>query len=770
MMPHNLLAKSAVSGRELLTLEQHLKDTEVAVLAVFKDRILRNWCRFFKIQDPQQFLIHLRVAALFHDIGKANEEFDALIKGKKISQALRHEWISALIIYFPSMIQWLEPSKLDLDVITASVLCHHLQASPAEKGSVKPFGRSRTCVQEVKLYLEHPQIEAILMRVAQLVSLRGIPKLPSQLRITDKIWQSVYNRIRDAADDLNYEIRRNSQRRSLLLGVKSGLIVADSVASGVFRTQGSDTIDQWVMETLHREPITPEEIENKILQPRYQQIEKKTGKLFELKKFQQKATGLNSRLLLLSGCGTGKTIFAYKWQQGIVKHYAVGRVIFLYPTRGTATEGFKDYVSWCPETDGSLLTGTAPYELKAMFENPSESTEGKDFTTNERLYALGFWGKRFFSATVDQFLSFLSHSYSGLVLLPVLADSVVVIDEVHSFSPKMFESLLSFLEHFDIPVLCMTATLSTSRKKALTSDLEKKQLGLALAVFPTEEKQEMEELEKAENRPRYLISSCDQAIAETEAILAFKQGKRVLWVVNTIDRCRQKARELESILGDNTGIIVYHSRFTLKDRKDKHQQTVNAFQSQKQSVIAVTTQVCEMSLDLDADVLITEIAPISSMVQRFGRSNRHGLIEHSQIWIYEPPNVKPYNKEEITSAKDFICDVQGIVSQKQLAQQLENHSPRERIEASSYFVEAGYWATSESFRETDDYSTNAVLDTDIDKFLKLRENKDPDAEGYVLPIPQKIARSYAQNRPDDLPKYLAIADSKYYCQKYGYGT
>ncbi|EFA71882.1 hypothetical protein CRD_00763 [Raphidiopsis brookii D9] len=63
-------------------------------------------------------------------------------------------------------------------------------------------------------------------------------------------------------------------------------------------------------------------------------------------------------------------------------------------------------MSWCPETDGSLLTGTAPYELKAMFENPSESTEGKDFTTNERLYALGFWGKRFFSATVDQFLFF----------------------------------------------------------------------------------------------------------------------------------------------------------------------------------------------------------------------------------------------------------------------------------------------------------------------------------------------------------------------------
>jgi len=770
MTQHNLLAKRVIPGRSPLTLEQHLKDTENAVIAIFKHRMLNNWCRFFKIENLDNFLIHLKIAALFHDIGKANQEFDTLVKGKKQDQALRHEWISALILHLPNVRDWLQSSQLDLDIIIASVLCHHLQASPSERGFVKPFGKSRTLVQKVKLYLQNPQVESIFKRVGQLAKVESIPSLPDEWNTNNLLWQNAYEGLRNAADNLSYDITNDPQRRGLLLAVKSGLIVADSVASGIFRIEGSNAITAWVTDTLHCPAITPEEIENKILQPRYRQITRKTGKPFSLKRFQQKATDLDKRLLLISGCGTGKTIFAYKWLQGVVEKVKVGRIIFLYPTRGTATEGFKDYVSWCPETEGSLATGTASYELKAMAENPSESTKDKDFTTNERLYALGFWGKRFFSATVDQFLSFLNHNYAALVLLPVLADSALVIDEIHSFSPKMFKALLSFLEHFDIPVLCMTATLSSSRKKALTSSLETRKSGLGLRVFPTENRRELEELEKAENRPRYKISLSSEYTATQKAIIAFQQGKRVLWVVNTVDRCRQKAKEIEDRLGTNIEILVYHSRFTLKDRKDKHQKIVNAFQSEKQGVIAITTQVCEMSLDLDADTLITEVAPISSIVQRFGRSNRHGLIDHSEIWIYEPPDIKPYDKEEISSAKCFISAVEGIVSQKHLAQQLENYSPKERIEPSSYFIESGYWATSESFRETDDYSINAVLDADLDLFLNLAENKNPDADGYILPIPKKFVSSYNGSRPGNLPQYLAIADSKYYCKKHGFGT
>jgi len=766
MQPKELLAKDLKYGK--LLLEQHLIDTEKAALSIFKGRILKNWCRFFKVKDEDKFLIHLRISALFHDVGKANADFDTLVKGiKKSKQTLRHEWISALVFHIPNIKKWLDNEKagFDLDVITAAILCHHLQASLKKKGYIDAFGKSRTLATEVELYLDNPQVQEIFKRISEIANINkflDFSSLPQKWISEDAFWDTIYANIRDAADNFALDIEDEPDRRALSLAVKAGLIAADSVASGVFRIQDSGAIEQWINDTLHQEAITPDEIQDKILQPRYKQIEKNTGRPFKLKYFQEKATELSSRLLLLSGCGTGKTIFAYKWQQGVIRHKEVGHVIFLYPTRGTATEGFKDYVSWAPETEASLLTGTATYELKDMLENPLESTQNKDFTTDEHLYALGFWGKRFFAATVDQFLSFLTHSYTGIVLLPVLADSVLVIDEVHSFSKAMFDNLISFLENFDIPVLCMTATLPPSRRKQLVKK--------GLAIFPTEDRSELAELEKAEKRPRYIIHSCDYDTAYLQAIATFndQEPKRILWVVNTVDRCRQVANKLEASL--NTQVLTYHSRFTLEDRKERHKETVKAFQGNKERVMAVTTQVCEMSLDLDADVLITELAPISALVQRFGRSNRHGLIDYAQVWVYEAPKILPYHKEDLENSRLFLKEILGETSQKKLAEELEKYSLKERdADGGSYFVNGGYWATSEPFRETEDYSVNAILDKDVETFVKLQESKNPNMEGLIIPVPKKYADFNSENRPEKLPKYLAIASSKFYCKKRGFG-
>ena len=554
-------------------------------------------------------------------------------------------------------------------------------------------------------------------------------------------------------------------------------MVADSAASGIFRVDSSDAIEQWINTTLHQNSITPEELETKILQPRYQDIARKSEKIFQLKPFQQQAETLGDRLLLLSGCGTGKTIFAYKWMQGVLARYQVGHIIFLYPTRGTATEGFKDYVSWAPESDASLLTGTATYELQQIRENPTDSTEGKDYTAEARLYSLGFWGKRFFSATVDQFLSFLTHNYGGICLLPVLADSVVVIDEVHSFPRGMFDKLVSFLEHFDIPVLCMTATLPTTRRIELTERLQQK-TGKGLTIFPTENNRtKLEELEKAENHLRYIIESTSCETAYQKAIAAYQQGEnngtRILWVVNTVDRCRNMAERLSVEL--NTEVLTYHSRFKLTDRQKCHSKTINAFgysQGKRKRAIAVTTQVCEMSLDLDADILITELAPISALVQRFGRSNRHlsrGEEFRAQVLVYEPEKVLPYKKDELSKAKDFLAETTGEVSQQYLAEKLEDHCIAERYtDGSSSFITGGYWATSEPFRDGKDYTISAILDKDWQEVERLIERYKP-IDGFILPVPKKYSLEDFENRPENLPRYLAIAPSQFYSETRGFG-
>ena len=754
-----LLAKSPREDGTQLTLQQHLIDTDDAAQFIFKGRILKNWCQFFRVQNARNFITHLRIAALFHDIGKANSEFDAAVAKKLKQQTLRHEWLSALILHLPSVRSWLNKSGLDLPVITAAVLCHHLKAS------YKDWGQPRTQIKQVELFLHHPEVTNILQKIALVAGVEGLPELPEKWVAGDGFWNQVYQDANDTGEDLGLAIQEDDERRSLLLAVKAGLIAADSAASAMFRK--NESIEQWIEETLHTSAITPEELETKILQPRYRQIEKKSGKPFKLQPFQEQAKQQGDRALLLSGCGTGKTIFGYKWYQSVLNRRPVGHVIFLYPTRGTATEGFKDYVSWAPEADASLLTGTASYELQAIAENPTDSTEEKDYTTDERLFALGFWGKRFFSATVDQFLCFITQSYSGLCLLPVLADSVVVIDEVHSFSRGMFDNLISFLQHFDIPVLCMTATLPKTRRH----ELEK----VGLVVFPAAAD---EELRKIEEHPRYNVEFVDFDTAYRQCVTAYREDNyRVLWVVNTVDRCRQIAGRRGDKIGLEydlaTEVLTYHSRFKLEDRQKRHTDTVNAFAYQKEerkAAIAVTTQVCEMSLDLDADVLITELAPISSLVQRFGRSNRHlslGEKFRAKILVYEPPSVKPYKDDELEAARKFIAEVCGEVSQAQFASALERHSPSERLaDGSSFFIDGSYWATSQSFRDTDDYSVNAVLSSDLEAVEELIQQHKP-YDGYVVPIPKRLA--IWSGRPEKMPRYLAIADGRLYCPRRGFG-
>lgn len=803
-----LLAKPRTTYGEL-TLEQHLIDTESAAIAIFKGRILENWCRFFQVKDAKRFLIHLRIAALFHDIGKANQEFytsaDTNYWGNK--QTLRHEWLSALILHLPNVREWLQASKLnlDLEVITAAVLSHHLKASRAEWGQPRPTG-----VKTLELYFNHPEITNIFKKIGQIAKLKEIPELPKEWIKGDRFWEKVYSGANSIGAKFGRKIKRDDERRALLLAVKAGVMVADSAASGIFRVESSNAIEQWINTTLHQDSITPEELEAKILQPRYQDIAKKSKKTFKLKPFQQQAETLGDRLLLLSGCGTGKTIFAYKWMQGVLSRYQAGHIIFLYPTRGTATEGFKDYVSWAPESDASLLTGTAAYELQQIRENPTDSTEGKDYTAEARLYSLGFWGKRFFSATVDQFLSFLTHNYGGICLLPVLADSVIVIDEIHSFSRGMFDKLVSFLKHFDIPVLCMTATLPTTRRNELTKRLQEK-IGKGLTIYPTEgDRIKLEELEKAEKHPRYIIKSTDRETAYQKAVEAYKQGEkdgtRILWVVNTVDGCRDLANRLSVEL--NTEVLTYHSRFRLKDRQKRHTETINAFaysQGDRKRAIAVTTQVCEMSLDLDADILITELAPISALVQRFGRSNRHlsrGDKFRAQVLVYEPEKILPYKKEELDKAKDFLAENTGEVSQRHLAEKLETHCIAERYgDGSSSFITGGYWATSEHFRDGNDYSVSAILDTDLDELqiricnskkaaismstmlTKLNQyllalffmviyqtlEKYKAIDGFILPVPKKSKYFLPEPYPKWLPRYLKIAKSEFYSETRGFG-
>lgn len=754
--PVQLLAKS----RPRLSLEQHLCDTELAARLLF--RVGSRWhsaiTRFFKLTDAEVmvFLSSLRVACLAHDIGKANHDFLRAMVAKYL-QTIRHEHLSAVFLHHPRVHAWLAAAHqvIDLPSIVAAVATHHLKC--ARSGDLYRFGQPRSA-PDVELYFDHPEIEATLVRIGDVIGSPPPPALEFERRYV-KGWVEPWRNARKASAALEEEMRKEGAR-SLPFALKAALIACDSVASALVR-QGRP-IGEWIDEVAHREAIDGAAVLRDVIEPRVRSIEARTGKAFAFQSFQEGAARLPSRALLLAACGAGKTLAAWRWAQAQADERHVGRVIFLYPTRGTATEGFRDYVGWAPEADAALVHGTARYELERMAENPPESLEDKTAGLTEAeqaLAALGLWSKRYFSATVDQFLSFLENHRGALCLVPALADAVVVVDEVHSYDDRMFKNLLQFLERTDVPVLAMTATLTPSRRRQI------EQAGMT--PYPGKEhRDDLAELERLECSCRYRHEGVSgEKAALSLAIEAAARGQRVLWVVNVVKRAQRLAAELTRRV--SCDVLSYHSRFRLMDRQRAHRETVAAFQGKGSAVIAVTTQVCEMSLDLDADVLITECAPIPSLVQRFGRANRHLLREFARLFTYAPESEAPYDRSDLEAANRFLAALpRDGVSQRNLADLLETHAPAARDAPSdtARFFGGGYYATPGDFRDTEERSRQAVLDTDVEAVLECLAGHRP-IDGYLVPVPAKCA---TRSDHDAFPAWLSVASGALYDSRLGF--
>lgn len=110
---------------------------------------------------------------------------------------------------------------------------------------------------------------------------------------------------------------------------------------------------------------------------------------------------------------------------------------------------------------------------------------------------------------------------------------------------------------------------------------------------------------------------------------AARQGRCVCWIRNTVEDVRKAYDEL-SAMGEipTEKLAQFHSRFALKDRLDREGEVLTWFGSEsrpvdRQARILVASQVVEQSLDIDLDVMISDLAPVDLLIQRAGRLHRH---------------------------------------------------------------------------------------------------------------------------------------------------
>lgn len=138
------------------------------------------------------------------------------------------------------------------------------------------------------------------------------------------------------------------------------------------------------------------------------------------------------------------------------------------------------------------------------------------------------------------------------------------------------------------------------------------------------------------------------------------KGGRTIVICNTVGRAVQVYRELSS-LASGIDVQLLHSHFRPMERQPLQKRVLAPIdQHAMPGSILVTTQVVEAGVDISCQLMYTELAPMASLIQRFGRFNRTGELDtcdtsHCIYWMDVPDAAAaPYEKEQLSTARGWL--------------------------------------------------------------------------------------------------------------------
>lgn len=604
-----LLAKSIKSDNDLIpheaTILGHLQAVNAASLSILRVTASDMLSAFrIDLDQKERFIRIASVAAAVHDVGKANDHFQGMILRSverriyDFRQALRHEWVSWSWLQKPHVQSWMRQilmNPVDIDIVAWCVCGHHPSTNrPTPPVSVNGAGSS------MKVMYDHSDFRAIEKWLAEVTQFgREFSGDAEELLFIAGDPQDTITLIhREVTQAVARHENMISADYRLCAAAKACVIAGDVAGSALTeRRVDSSGQDDWIGATLRIRP-EPEDLELLVRD----RLKGATEHPFQ----SQIAKSEHRVTLVNAGCGSGKTVAAWLWA---ARQCPQKRVFFSYPTTGTATEGFRGYLF--DETTHQSKLGAKLFHSRSVIDLKMilDAVESDDDDALLRIQSLNAWSTPIICCTVDTVLGIMQNQRRGLYAWPALAQSAFVFDEIHAYDEKLFGCLLRFLADLrGLKVLLMTASLPEPRLKALQTILAEENETLCVIPGPP----------LLEALPRYYQESADNVLDRGRKEI--ETGGRVLWICNTVDRAMKVADEFATYQP-----LIYHSRFRYEDRVKQHRDVIGAFDRMSTSggCIAVCTQVAEMSLDISATLLITETAPVPSLIQRLGRLNRH---------------------------------------------------------------------------------------------------------------------------------------------------
>ena len=245
--------------------------------------------------------------------------------------------------------------------------------------------------------------------------------------------------------------------------------------------------------------------------------------------------------------------------------------------------------------------------------------------------------------TIDQPLAGALRGRFATVRLAGLWRKVLLVDEVHAYDDYMralLESLLRWEGLMGEPVVLMSATLPSMARAALVrayaegagwsevvSMVDRTKPGayplLTLVSQQGIAQHPVAPVPGPGTRPVRFEAVHEVETVEARISAWLAAGRSVLWFRNTVDDAVEAWERLSSFQP-----LLYHARFLPGDRSDRERFLLNtigksADPAARWGRLVISTQAAEQSLDLDADELVTDLAPADAVVQRLGRRRRH---------------------------------------------------------------------------------------------------------------------------------------------------
>ncbi len=385
-----------------------------------------------------------------------------------------------------------------------------------------------------------------------------------------------------------------------------------------------------------------------------------------------------SNLLVIASTGYGKT------EAGFI--FLKDKGFFTIPIRTSANAIYERAKDVFGEGKVGLLHSTASLYL---VENSEKERNFQSETFVRDLFLTKNFAKPLIVSTPDQLFPFILRPKGFEKYFSLFSYARVVIDEVQLFEPHTLGFLVKAIEKAHLlggRVMVMTATLPSYVREDLRNI-------------------EFKEAKFLSSKERHHVKVMRNSILSEEGLDLIKKLSRegkVLVITNT----RRRALELRKSLEKGE---VFHAYFIHRDRRKKEKEIKDFFDKESKGVW-ITTQIAEVSLDLDADFLVTELSTADSLFQRMGRVNRKGKkpTDEPNVFLFteECSGIgSVYRKSIYKLTKEFL--IEGVLSEEEKPELVErvysllkerDREYIEKYEEAKRYIDS-LWEIGESFNK-----------------------------------------------------------------------